>query len=210
MHDPTGEKTVGGPMTFALQRYSPFAPLAIMPLLHVHTGIEVAIATPWLSDRFLIPPPTLQVLSGVNSELAGNGWSLRPFSPYLRGDFLACRSVYVETGLAPELFIPALGPNEYDVRFRVAFGLSFACPHVPGSVLHHVALVVDYRDRVPLPTDARPAAYFDALSAALQIDVPSILDLMVQPFITLAPHASWTDFAMFGVRLQLGIGERAR
>lgn len=117
-----GAAPVGGPLTGAVQRYFPIAPLAISPLLYAHAGVEAAISTPWLSGRFVTPVRTIQVVDGVDSELAGNGWSLRPVAAYFRGDFLACRSASAEVGIEPEAFVPAVGANEYGTRFHVTGG----------------------------------------------------------------------------------------
>ncbi|HSR97852.1 MAG TPA: hypothetical protein VLM79_12415 [Kofleriaceae bacterium] len=191
----------GGPMTVALQRYFPISPLAISPLLYAHFGLEAALSTPWLSGRFLSPHPTIQVLDGVDTELASDGWSLRPASVYFRGDFLACRSLSGELGLEPEAFVPASTANEYGTRFHVALGWSWGChgnmsPRAP-------KIAFEYRGRVTMYAGAQSPSYRDSLGVALQVD----LDWFVaQLFYRSDPGRALAHDAAFGLRLQIGRG----
>jgi hypothetical protein len=209
---PSGSSTsAAGPMTFALQHYSPFPILNIIPLVHLHVGIETAVATHWLSARYLVPPAALRTIAGVDTELANNGWSLRPFSPYLRADFTACRDLYFELGVAPELFIPTDHSAEYDLRYHVAGGASLACQHPGGrSRLRHVALTGEYRGRLQLYAGSLPFEYRDSLAIALQVDVPTkVVNLTFQVFAEDAPSLSWWTYRAAGVRLQVGFNGRS-
>jgi hypothetical protein len=193
------DRWLAGPLTVAFQRYFPIDPLAISPLVYAHAGLDVAIATPWLSGRFEAPPTAVGVLNGVDTELARNGWSLRPVTPYVRGDFLACRSWYGELGGGPEVFVPSRGATEYDARFRAAVGASLGCngnmsPHAPKVSL-------EYRGRVRLyAADAAPA-YRDSIGAAVQLDLGPFV---AQAFYSADLGRRMSDFATFGVRLQIG------
>ena len=190
-------RALGGPLTFAVQHYFPLDHLSFAPLAAVHFGLESAVATPWISGRFLTPPIAVRVLDGVDSELEQSGWSLRPVAGYLRADFLACRSIYVELGGAPEVFIPGTGPTEYDARFHVATGWSFTCPH--RMVPYRPKVSLEYRGRVGLPTSEQAISYRGSLGGALQVDVDSYA---VQLFASFDPgHA---DYQMVGIRIQKG------
>lgn len=209
---PSGSSTsAAGPLTFALQRYAPFPVLNIIPLVHLHVGVETAVATPWLSDRYLVPPAALQTIAGVDTELADNGWSLRPLSPYIRADFTACRDLYFELGAAPELFIPTGRDLQYDLRYHVASGASLACQHPGGrSLLRHLALTGEYRGRLQLYAGSLPFEYRDALAIALQVDIPTkVVDLTFQAFGEDAPYLSWWAYRAAGVRLQIGFNGRS-
>jgi hypothetical protein len=190
---------IGGPMTFALQRYFPVAPLAISPLLYAHVGLEAALSTPWLSGRSVTPHRTIQVLDGVDSELASSGWSVRPAAGYIRGDFLACRSASFELGIEPEAFVPAVGANEYGTRFHAAGGLSLGCK---GNLDRHaLKLAVEYRGRVTMYTAGGSPSYRDSVGAALQLDHDWFV---VQLFYKADLGAAMSDYGAIGVRLQIG------
>jgi hypothetical protein len=192
----------GGPLTLAIQRYAPIGPVAMAPLAHAHTGIELAVSTPWLADRLAVPPRPVQVVDAVDTELAGNGWSLRPLSGYLRVDFLACRTVYFETGGAPELFVPTAGPTEYDARYHVAFGWSFGCAH--RVTVWRPKLVVEYRGRIRLHAADEPVAYHDSIGVGAQLDVAGGV---VQVLGTTNPGRDMDDHGAITVRLQFGLGK---
>jgi len=202
--DPSPGSALAGPLTIALDRYHEVAPLDIAPLVHVHAGVEIALASPWLSGRDVIPPPTLRTLDGVDAELAGNGFSLRPLTPYVRLDFLACRSIYFETGGGPEVFVATQPgtPTAYDARFFVGAGFSLACTHARDSIFHHVVLSAEYRGRLLLYAGASPTDYHDMASAGLQIDLGPVT---VAGFAAMDPGLSPADYRILGVRLQYGL-----
>ena len=201
-----------GPLTFGLQHLSPLAPLSVAPLLDVHAGIEIAVATPWLSGRTTAPPPALQVMNAVDTELAGNGWSLRPAATYLRADLLACRDLYLEAGVSPEVFVPTEPgrANEVDLGWRADFGFSFACKHRSDSPLHHLAAAFEIRGLGRLYAADAPPAHHTTTSVALQYDKGPITlggFLIVD---TVNPTSDWSSVERtVGVRLQIGLGARA-
>jgi hypothetical protein len=199
--------TVAGPLTIGLQRYSPLEPLAINPLVHAHLGIEAQLATPWLSDDTTVPPRALSIVDSADTELSRSGWSLRPVSMYVRGDFLACRSWYVELGLAPEMFVPTGQSAEYDVRFHGALGRSFACLHQGDSLGHHLAFQVEYRGRGRLYSPAGAADYHDGLAVALQVDSGRFL---AQLIVEADPGRQMDDAIAVGLRIQIGLFGRRR
>lgn len=193
------EKRHGGPMTFALQRYFPISRLAIDPLVYAHVGVEGALSTPWLSGSDVAPIAPIQILDGPDTELADNGWSVRPFSVYLRGDFLACRSESAELGLEPEAFVPVGDrPSELGTRFHAALGFSLGChgnmsPYAP-------KIVVEYRGRVRMYAADLPVDYRDNLAAGVQLDLgPLMLQVVYK-----ADPGRFGRAAAFGIRLQLG------
>jgi hypothetical protein len=188
---------VGGPLSVAVQHYFPIQHLNFLSFGSAHLGIETAFSTPWLSGRTVIPPVPVRVLEGVDTELAESGWSLRPVAAYLRGDFLACRSLYGEIGGAPEVFVPGIGPTEYDVRFHAAGGWSFTCP---SRVLDYRPKVsLEYRGRVGLPTSDQAIRYDESIDVALQVDLAW---LTVQAFAGVDPRHA--DYQMYGIRVQAG------
>lgn len=192
------EKRNGGPFTFAVQRYLPISHLAIDPLIYAHVGVEAALSTPWISGSDVLPIAAVQILDGPSTELADNGWSVRPLSVYLRADALVCRSWAGEVGLEPEVFVPVDRRNEYGTRFRVAAGLSLGCngnmsPHAP-------KLTFEYRGRVRMYADGDPVAYRDTLAAGVQFDLGFA---MIQAFYKADP-GRFAQAAAFGVRLQFG------
>jgi hypothetical protein len=194
-----GDDWLAGPLTLALQRYFPVAPLAISPLVYAHFGVETAISTPWLSGRHVTPPEAVRVLRGVDTELLRDGWSLRPAAVYFRGDFLACRSWSLEVGGSPEFFFPTDGATEYDVRFHGAAGVSLGChgnmsPRAP-------KLSLEYRGRARAYASDQDPGYNDALGAALQIDLAWFV---AQLFYAADPGSTMRQFGAFGVRLQVG------
>ena len=190
---------LGGPITVAGQRYFPVAPLAMSPLLYAHFGVEAALSTPWVSGRYVTPPQAVRVLNGADTELARNGWSLRPVAAYFRGDFLACRSVAIEAGAAPEAFVPTVGATEYDLRFHALLGASLGChgnmsPYAP-------KLSLEYRGRVRMYAADQAPGYVDWVAATAQLDLEWFV---LQAFYAADLGRSMGDFAMVGLRLQVG------
>jgi hypothetical protein len=198
------DSATGGPMTIALQRYFPLAPLAISPLAYAHVGIEAALSTPWLSGRSVTPHRTIQILDGVDTELASDGWSIRPVSTYLRADFLACRSESVDLGIEPEAFVPATGPNEYGARFHVAGGWSFGCHGNMSPYAPKIAL--EYRGRVTMYAGDRSPSYHQSTGVAVQIDYKGFVG---QLFYRSDP-GELLHYGTIGVRLQIGSERGAR
>lgn len=161
------EGAQGGPLTFALQRFFPIDMVALDSLADAHVGVEAALSTPWVSGRHEVPPEPLRIVNGVDTELAQNGWSLRPASTTLRADFLACRALFVDVGAAPELFVPITGPREYDLRYHGAFGWAFGC----GTCSTRCPkLTVEYFGRARLYADDAPVASWSTLGLGLQVD----------------------------------------
>lgn len=187
-----------GPLTVGVQRYFPIEHVSIFPLAEAHLGLETVFSTPWLSDRHAIPPRAVQVVDGVDTELAGNGWSWRPLSAYVRADYLACRSLFVEAGAAPEVFAPTNGSNEYDLRFHVAVGWSLACGHRAGG---GPKFSLEYKGRARMyEADAMPA-YWQSIGIGVQYDVGG---LVAQLLASAAPGDLARGYWMIGLRLQLG------
>jgi hypothetical protein len=196
-----GGAASGGPMTLALQRYFSIPPLAISPLLYAHVGLEAAVSTPWLSGRFVTPPRAIQVLDGVDTELARDGWSVRPASAYVRGDFLACRSASIELGIEPEAFVPAVGAHPYGVRVHAAGGLSLGCK---GSMSPHAPkIALEYRGRATLYEAGGASSYRDSLGAGVQLDFAwFVLQLLYKT----DPGSAMRHYGAIGLRLQIGKG----
>jgi hypothetical protein len=199
------EHAIGGPMTVALQRYLVSEPLSIGRLLSLHVGLEAALATPWFAGRMRPPPTILTSLNAVDTEMARNGWSIRPLAGYVRFDFLACRNLSTEAGASPELFVPTQpdSPREYNLRFHWRGGLSFACSNRADSWSHHLAVALEYRGRARLYSDDAPVAYYHLLSPALQYDFPQAT---VTAFVDLVPYGFELrhGYRTIGVRAQFG------
>jgi hypothetical protein len=191
---------LAGPLTIGLQRYLPVAPLAISPLIYAHVGIESVLATPWLSGRETVPPETLQLVHGVDRELAANGWSIRPLAAYLRGDFLACRSASFELGIEPEAFAPMNGATELGTRFHVAAGLSSGC-HVVRP--YYPKLALEYRGRVMMYAHDETTNFRDSIAAAIQIDLSWFV---VSAFYQSDLGSVMAHAGAIGLRLQIGAG----
>lgn len=191
-----------GPLTIGLQRYFPFEPVSITPLAYAHLGVEAVISSPWLSDRHATPPPAVRIVNGVDTELAQNGWSLRPVSAYLRADFLACRSAFADLGAAPEAFVPTTGATEYDVRFHVAWGWSFGCADRVAARRPKVSF--EYRGRARLHAGDAPPDYRDSLGLGLQYDLGGFV---VQALGSTDPGQHMLDYWMLGLRLQFGLAK---
>jgi len=163
------DENFAGPMSFGVQRHFPIAPFWLESLATIQAGVEAVVSTPWLSGRRVIPMGALQGSNGVDTELAQNGWSLRPVSTYIRIDYFAGRSFYLELGGAPELFVPALGPTEYDLRFHGAVGLALSRTGQVTSWSNWFKLCLEYVGRVRLYAADEPVAYWNSLGAALQL-----------------------------------------
>lgn len=159
-----------GPLTFAFRHYVVVDALDIAPLLHVHLGVETAVSTPWLSSRLAVPGDAIRTAMAVDTELASNGWSLRPMSVYVRADLLLCRSIYLEAGVAPEAFVPTLAgaQTEIGMRFHAGFGASFACVHDRDSWTKNLGAVVEYRGRTRLYSGDAGPDLFGNISLELQ------------------------------------------
>jgi hypothetical protein len=189
-----------GPITVALQRYIRVEPVAIAPLLHLHYGVEAAISSPWASGRMAAPNDSIRNAMGVETELVSNGWSLRPASAYVRLDFLMCRSISAQLGVAPEAFVATEAglDNEYGVRFHFVGGFSLACIEKRNSWTKNLDVVVEYRGRARLYSDDAAPDIFNELG----------LELQRRGTLTIGIFGT-TDFGSSdgfttGVRLQLG------
>jgi len=189
---------MAGPLTLAMQRYFPIEPLFVAPLLALHLGVEGAIATPWLSGQRL-PPPLALAQMGLDTELASNGWDFRP-SGWVRLDFLACRSMYLELGGGPELLAPVQGPNLVAFRYRVAAGFDVGCDRRDSNQFWRPGFIVEYRGR-GVVRDGPVDPYYDGmLSGGVQL---------VMGAVTLGVTAGLQDTIdrhVIGVRLQSGFG----
>jgi hypothetical protein len=200
--NPPGSVDGWGPTTLALTRYAPVGPLDFAPMVYIHTGFEVAVGTPWLSDSTRTPPMTLQT-TNLAPDLQFNGWAFRPFSPYVRVDLLVCRSIYFEFATAPEVIHSTAEDraNQYFLRSHAAFGISPACKDRRDSALHHVAASIVYATHARLyAADASPT-YLQNLALNLQIDLGRVVLI---GFAAIDPERSPADYRAFGVRLQLG------
>nr|HEX4316759.1 hypothetical protein [Kofleriaceae bacterium] len=199
--DRDDSKSFVGPMTFVFQHYIPIQHVTLAPLADAHLGVEFAASTPWLSGRNIAIPTTVREVDSTATELARDGWSVRPVTGYLRGDFLVCRSVHVEIGAGPEVFSPAQGTNEYDLRTYVAAGASLGCSNAATDYLPK--LEVEYRQRHRLYADNTGYALFQNLGVALQEDVgPFIFELFA------AADPSAQQYRQLGIRVQVGAGRR--
>lgn len=196
------------PLTIAVQRFLVAKPFEALPLLHLHLGLETSFATPWLGDRKSAPPIAYRKLYGVDTELAHNGYSVRPLGAYVRGDLFFCRNLFLEAGLAPELFLPTEGgdrPNEYDLRWHVSFGWNFACSSDPVSWRRPLAVSFEVRGRSVLSVNDDPERR--ALdSVALQYHLGK--QWVINVFGSRATGVPLSQYFAAGVRLQFGLGGR--
>jgi hypothetical protein len=197
-----------GPLTIAVQRFFDAAPLAVAPLIHLHAGIESAIATPWLDDRRSAPPAAYQRMYAVDTELAHNGYSVRPLGVYVRADALFCHNLFLETGLSPELFVPTTdgGSREYDLRWHASFGFNFACPGDPLSPLRPLAISFEVRGRGRLYAADGPPDHHALDSVALQYHLGK--RLVIDVFGSRATGVPLDRYFTMGVRIQVGLGGR--
>jgi hypothetical protein len=161
-----------GPLTVGLQRYFDVDAVVLTTAADAHIGIEAAFSTPWLSGQHTLPPAPVRIGHGVDTELTQSGWSLRPVSAYFRGDFLACRSFFLDVGAAPEWFAPTTGANEFDLRFHVATGWSFGCTAKAAG--YYPKFTAEYRGRTRLHADDAPVGYWDSVGAGLQFDMGKV------------------------------------
>jgi len=193
--------TQGGPLTFALQRYFPMDMVVLSSLADAHVGVEAALSTPWVSGRHLVPPGTLRIVDGVDTELAQNGWSLRPVSMYVRGDFLACRSFFLDLGAGPEVFVPTTGPTEYDLRLHAASGWSLGCGSCSASC---PKVTAEYRARVRMHANDAPVASWNSIGLGVQFDAgPYAVQVLVST--DLGMHVF--DPVLFTVRVLHGLSK---
>jgi len=196
-HAPEGWEQ--GPLTVGVQRYFRIDHVSFLPLAYAHFGVETVVSTPWLSGRHVTPPTAVHIVDAVDTELAQNGWSLRPVSGYVRADFLACRSFFGEAGVAPELFIPTSGANEYDARIHAAIGWSFGCES--RVVRSPPKFSLEYRVRLRMYAGDSGVAYHDSLGFGLQFDGGG---LVVQVLASTDVSDHWLSYGMLGLRLQFG------
>jgi hypothetical protein len=205
MHDGS---TREAPLTVAVQRFLVAKPLEAAPLLHLHLGIESAFATPWLGDRKSAPPMAYQKLYAVDTELAHNGYSVRPLGLYVRGDVFFCRNIFLEAGIAPELFLPTEGgdrPNEYDLRWHASFGWNFACSSDPVSWRRPLAVSFEVRGRSVLSVNDDPQRRaLDSVAVQYHLGESWVINV----FGSRATGVPLSQYYAAGVRLQVGLGER--
>jgi hypothetical protein len=197
------DKLHWAPLTFAAQRISVHDTLSVLPLIHVQTGIEVAFSTPWVSGKTLDPRMLGADVYSADTELARNGWSIRPAEWHVRADALMCRSIHVEAGLGPELFRSTEEPDrglDFGLRWRASLGMSLACPARTSWFITHVTASVQYRARALLYNRDAPSAYDDRLAFALQYQYGP---LSVAGFIT-------PDAKLWGVRVEVDAGGPSR
>jgi hypothetical protein len=147
----------------------------------------------------------VRLVHGADTELAQNGWSLRPASVYGRADFLACRSLYVQAGAAPELFVPAVGPNEYDLRYHGALGFSLKC--TTGAADHWPKVSLEYLGRARLHAKDAPVTAWNQVGVGLQFDLGAFV---IQALATTDPGEHRFNPWMLGLRLQGGFSKESR
>jgi hypothetical protein len=191
--------TTWGPLTLAAQRITVHEILAVPPMIHVQSGIEIAVSTPWLSDRRLDPAALGATAYSADTELAGNGWSLRPATVHARFDVLVCRSLHAEVGAGPEVFRSTLDPArgiDIGVRWRFSVGFSLACPARP-TPLADITVSLQYNARALLYNRAADPTYDDALQFALQWQLDAVA---IAAFSTV-------DARIFGLRMELELGD---
>jgi hypothetical protein len=188
-----------GPLTVGLQRYFAVDAVVLTTAADAHIGIEAAFSTPWLSGRHTLPPAPVRIGHGVDTELTQSGWSLRPVSAYFRGDFLACRSFFLDVGAAPEWFAPTTGANEFDLRFHVATGWSFGCTAKADG--YYPKFTAEYRGRTRLHADDAPVGYWDSVGAGLQFDMGRFL---LQILMTSDPGKHFLSPLVSVIRIQGG------
>jgi hypothetical protein len=165
-----GEERTWAPITLAAQRISVHDVLRVPQYIHFQTGVEVAISSPWLSGRDVDPSAAGGPVFTADTELARNGWSVRPLSAHARIDVLICRSLHLEGGIGPELFRSVTEPargNDFGLRWHASIGTSFACP-VRSLPLSNLTWSVQYSARALLYNRDAPATYDDRALAALQ------------------------------------------
>jgi hypothetical protein len=205
MHDGS---TREAPLTVAVQRFLVARPLEAAPLIHLHLGIESAVATPWLGDRKSAPPMAYQKLYAVDTELAHNGYSIRPAGLYVRGDVFFCRNLFLEAGFAPELFLPTEGvdrPAEYDLRWHASFGWNFACASDPVSWRRPLAVSFEVRGRSVLSVNDDPQRRaLDSVAVQYHLGKSWVINV----FGSRATGVPLSQYYAAGVRLQVGLGER--
>lgn len=205
--EPEDDQVVFGPMTAAVRKSFPVRVLDFAPLAHVQTGLEFAVATPWLEERMHVPAKSFASLHGADAELSSSGWSLRPLDGHLRVDLLACRSLHVEVGAGPEVFVPELeGETEYGLRYHGSLGVGLACADRPDTgVLASMVTSIQYRARAIVERGTLAPTYRDEIGVALQIALGGRLNLTF--FGSADPYKRMDDHLTLGVRLQLGIKE---
>lgn len=192
------------PLTLAAQRFSVYDTLSTLPLIHLQSGLELAISTPWLSGRDLDPGSLGASVYTADTELARNGWSVRPASWHARADLLLCRSMHLEAGAGPEVFRSTRAADrergvDLGLRWRFSVGLSFACPD-RSTPLADVTASMQYSARALLYNREAASTYDDRMQFALQYQ-PSRVAVAV--FTT-------PDARLLGLRIQVEAGGPAR
>ncbi len=196
---------VAAPLTFAVQRLSDYEILALAPVAHVQSGIEIALSTPWLSNRKSDPGPSFAALHGPDSELAGNGFSLRPLSWHIRVDIPACRSYHFEAGLGSEVFRSTEDsslPLDIGLRWHASLGLSPACAHQRNVFFNDLTMAFQYRGRAIVYREPLAPTSNHNLSLILQYQANSVAFAIYGG----ADPASIADYLMMGFRMQIRLG----
>ncbi|HWO23399.1 MAG TPA: hypothetical protein VNO30_31880 [Kofleriaceae bacterium] len=188
------------PLTLAAQRITVYDTLSVLPLIHFQSGVELAVSTPWLSDRELDPGPLGARVYTADTELVRNGWSVRPASWHARIDLLLCRSMHLEGGAGPEVFRSTRAMDrargvDIGLRWRFSVGFSFACP-ARSTPFADVTASMQYSARALLYNREVAPSYDDRMQFALQYQ-PNRFALAV--FTT-------PDARMLGVRIQVEAG----
>jgi hypothetical protein len=193
---------VWSPLTIAAQRISAYDTLSVLPLIHLQTGIEIAVSTPWLSDPELDPELAHGDAWSADTELARNGWSLRPASWHVRADALMCRAIHLEAGIGPELFRSTADPDrglDYGLRWNASLGFSLACPRDSAFsrwVAGRLTVSAQYRARALLYNRDDDASYDDQTAVALMYQYRGYA---IAGFATLDGH-------LWGIRVSVEAG----
>jgi hypothetical protein len=197
-----------GPLTFAAQRVFEPESVNVPDLLHLHAGLELAFATPWLSGRRLRPPVAYQRMYAVETELSHNGYSLRPIGAYLRADLFVCRSFFVEGGLSPEAFWPTDSERfrELGVRWHFSTGLNLACSVDPDALLRRIAVAYEVRGRFRL--DSADGSPHDDGLQSVSVQYHWGTRYVVSVFGSRANGVPLDQYFALSLRLQVGLEER--
>lgn len=209
VHDATDKLSIG-PVTTAVQRIDSHDTLSILPMIHLQTGVEIAIATPWLADRGEAPGLAMATVHGPDAELARHGWSIRPATAHIRADLLLCRSWFVELALGSEVFRPTddrTSGVEWGLRWHAAAGLGLGCNHHANRWNNALALVFQYRARAMLYSRDADESYADTISTALEWN-PGRVALAL--FGAIPWKADYDDHPMIGLRVSVGLWGNGR
>jgi hypothetical protein len=159
---PDGGEYIAGPLTVAAMRFTPHDSFDVERMLHLESGLEIALSTPWLEDPDGLPPSSVRELHGPDAEVADVGWSLRPATLHGRIDLLSCRSWHVELGAGPEIFrstIDEARPLDYGLRWHIVGGVVPICPRSYFTFLRQVTISVQHRARAMLYNAERDPFY---------------------------------------------------